>query len=97
PLAHDIEQVGQAVDSTAGATTKLTRSNANFGASLQEYVQYSKTVDKLLKWRHKKHVEYETLADQLIYKPASLTKLEASEAEAQRLSGVLRAEGATTA
>ncbi|KAI8818114.1 uncharacterized protein EV422DRAFT_538792 [Fimicolochytrium jonesii] len=95
-LAHAIEQVGQAVDSTVSATSQLAQGlDATFGALLQEYIQYSKAVDKLLKWRRKKHVEYETLSDSLISKQASLQKLEASEAEAQRLSAVLRAEGAT--
>ncbi|KAJ3019027.1 Sorting nexin, cytoplasm-to-vacuole targeting pathway/endosomal sorting [Thoreauomyces humboldtii] len=95
-LAHGIEQVGQAVDSTIAATNTLSRAlESNFGGPLQEYTQYSKAVDKLLKWRHKKHVEYETLSDSLIRKQSTLQKLEASESEAQRLSAVLNAEGAS--
>ncbi|TPX54754.1 hypothetical protein PhCBS80983_g05791 [Powellomyces hirtus] len=94
-LAHGIEQVGQAVDSTIAATHHLSRAlDADFASPLQEYTQYSKSVDTLLKWRHKKHVEYETLSDSLIRKQSSLQKLEASESEAQRLSAVLNAEGA---
>ncbi|KAJ3164221.1 Sorting nexin, cytoplasm-to-vacuole targeting pathway/endosomal sorting [Geranomyces variabilis] len=94
-LAHGIEQVGQAVDSTVSATQQLCRTlDGDFATPLQEYIQYSKSVETLLKWRHKKHVEYETLSDSLIRKQSNLQKLEASESEAQRLSAVLNAEGA---
>ncbi|TPX61431.1 hypothetical protein SpCBS45565_g07257 [Spizellomyces sp. 'palustris'] len=93
-LAHAIEQVGQGVDSTVNATSQLVAAlETGFAVPLHEYTQFSKAVEKLLKWRHKKHVEYETLSDSLIFKQSSLQKLEASESEAQRLSAVLNAEG----
>ena len=65
-----------------------------FADALQEYILFSKTVEKLLRWRHGKHVEFETVCDSLIEKQNKLSQLEASEAEAQRLAAVLNAEGA---
>ncbi|KAI9004161.1 hypothetical protein BC832DRAFT_531952 [Gaertneriomyces semiglobifer] len=94
PLSHAIEQVGQAVDTTVAATSQLAHNaEMGLGEPLLEYQLYSKAVDKLLRWRHKKHAEFEALSDQLIAKKASLLKLEASESEAQRLAAVLNAEG----
>ncbi|KAI9102023.1 hypothetical protein DFS34DRAFT_647807 [Phlyctochytrium arcticum] len=97
-LAHAIEHVGQAIDSTVSASVSVSKFlEGGFVIPLQEYSHYSKAVEKLLKWRHKKHLEYEALSESLIAKQASLQKLEASENEAQRVSAVLNAEGANRA
>lgn len=95
PLARAIEEVGGALDSTLTASNQMSALlEDRFADALQEYVLFSKTVEKLLRWRHGKHVEFETVCDSLIEKQNKLSQLEASEAEAQRLAAVLNAEGA---
>ncbi|KAJ3068983.1 Sorting nexin, cytoplasm-to-vacuole targeting pathway/endosomal sorting, partial [Quaeritorhiza haematococci] len=89
-LSRAIERVGEAVDDTVGATTSLSQGlEHQFGQPLEEYVQFGKIVEKLLRWRHRKHVDYETVTDTLQAKQASLQKLESSEEEAQRIAAVL--------
>ncbi|KAL2915963.1 Sorting nexin, cytoplasm-to-vacuole targeting pathway/endosomal sorting [Polyrhizophydium stewartii] len=93
-LSEAIEQTGQAVDSCVTATNTLhTHLEDRFGEALHEYAQFSKAIEKLLRWRHKKHVEFESISETLILKQSQLLKLEQAEHEAQRLSAVLSAEG----
>ncbi|KAJ3279657.1 Sorting nexin, cytoplasm-to-vacuole targeting pathway/endosomal sorting [Borealophlyctis nickersoniae] len=94
-LSSAVEHVGQAIDSTVSATSQLAMSlEERFTDPMNEYAQFSQIIEKLLRWRHAKHVEYETVCESLVSKQSKLTRLESSEAEAQRLSAVLNAEGA---
>ncbi|RKO92848.1 hypothetical protein BDK51DRAFT_20898, partial [Blyttiomyces helicus] len=97
-LSPAIEQMGQALDTTAGATQQLALAlEERFSERLSEYRQLSAIVERLLSWRHKKHFEQESIIENLVAKQAALARLESSEAEAQRLAAVLHAEGAPSA
>ena len=94
-MSEAIEQIGQAIDITTVANQSLANSiQSSMGTTLKEYGQFSKVIDKLLRWRHKKHIEFETLSESLVTNQTNLGKLESSEHESQRLAAVLNAEGA---
>ncbi|KAI9202638.1 uncharacterized protein BJ171DRAFT_164969 [Polychytrium aggregatum] len=93
-LAAALESVGAATDTTAAATGQLAKSlEEAVTEPIQEYVQFSGAIEKLLRWRHTQHCEYESTIESLTSKEGQLTRLEASEHEAQRLTAVLNAEG----
>ncbi|KAI8924082.1 hypothetical protein BC831DRAFT_467158 [Entophlyctis helioformis] len=97
-LSEAIEQTGQAIDSTVTATNTLhAQLEERFGESLHEYAQFGKAIDKLLRWRHKKHAEFEAISETLIQKQALLQKLEQTEHESQRLAAALNSEGIPSA
>jgi sorting nexin-4 len=94
-MSEAIEQIGQAIDITTVANQSLANTiQSSMGTTLKEYDQFSKVIDKLLRWRHKKHVEFETLSESLVTNQTNLGKLESSEHESQRLTAVLNSEGA---
>jgi sorting nexin-41/42 len=93
-LSESIEQMGQAVDSTLTATTVLqTTLEERFGDALSEYEKFAKVLSNLLLTRHKKHIEFELVSENLINKQQFLKKLEATEHESQRLAAILAVEG----
>ncbi|KAJ1563282.1 Sorting nexin, cytoplasm-to-vacuole targeting pathway/endosomal sorting, partial [Cladochytrium tenue] len=93
-LAHAIESVGEAVDITVSATSQLTQSiELRVTEPLAEYEKLTTAIETILKWRHARHVEYETATEALVAKRAALKKLEAAETESQRLAAVLHSEG----
>ncbi len=93
-LSEAIEKTGESVDITTVATQQLCLGiQGSLGMFLKEYEQLSKSVDKVLRWRHKKHAEFETLSESLVTKQTTLGKLESTEHESQRLNAVLSAEG----
>ena len=93
-LARAIEHTGQAIDTITETSQQLAAATqSSLGAYLKQCEQYSKVIDKVLRWRHKKHAEFESLSESLIDRQNKLEKLESSEHESQRLSAVLSAEG----
>ncbi|KAJ3129141.1 Sorting nexin, cytoplasm-to-vacuole targeting pathway/endosomal sorting [Nowakowskiella sp. JEL0407] len=93
-LSEAIDQVGQAFDSMSTVTNQLAQAmEERMTDPLQEYVLFSKVIEKLLNWRHDRHVEFEVVTETIHNKKKTLQKLEASELEAQRLAAALRAEG----
>jgi hypothetical protein len=51
-------------------------------------------VEKLLKYRHRKHADWEGIVDAIAAKQANLSKLEAVESESQRISAALMSSDA---
>ncbi|KAJ3114921.1 Sorting nexin, cytoplasm-to-vacuole targeting pathway/endosomal sorting [Phlyctochytrium bullatum] len=93
-LAHAVEAVGEAVDNTVSATSQLVLwMDDKVTDPLNEYDKLTKQIDKILRWRHSKHVAFEQVSETLDTKRQALIKLEASELESQRLQAVLHAEG----
>ncbi|KAI8854332.1 hypothetical protein BC829DRAFT_439425 [Chytridium lagenaria] len=93
-IAHAIEAVGEAVDRTVSATAQMVIAmDDRVTDPLNEYEKFTKSIDKILRWRHSRHVHFETVAENLVNKKVTLTKLETSELESQRLQAVLHAEG----
>ncbi|KAJ8324610.1 Sorting nexin, cytoplasm-to-vacuole targeting pathway/endosomal sorting [Batrachochytrium dendrobatidis] len=93
-LADMIEQTGQAIDSTVTATNVLHHQlQERFGEILHEYALFSINIEKLLKWRHRKHAEFEGISESLILKQAGLVRLEQAEHESLRLAAALNSEG----
>ncbi|OAQ31512.1 PX-domain-containing protein [Linnemannia elongata AG-77] len=90
PLANAIEKIGQAVDSSFMATTALMQAlEINVNEPMQEYVQYASIIKAILKFRHQKHIQSESTADQLEAKRSSLENLERMETEAKRIESAL--------
>ncbi|KDE05341.1 hypothetical protein MVLG_04256 [Microbotryum lychnidis-dioicae p1A1 Lamole] len=84
------ERVGMAVDGYTSATnTMLQAWERDFTEPLSEYTQFSAIIKQLLKYRHLKHVQYETTREVLENKRGALEELERSEVEAQRLEKAL--------
>ncbi|KAG0043150.1 Sorting nexin, cytoplasm-to-vacuole targeting pathway/endosomal sorting [Gryganskiella cystojenkinii] len=97
PLANAIEKIGQAVDSSFMATTALMQAlEVNVNEPMQEYVQYANIIKSILKFRHQKHIQSESTADQLETKRSSLENLEKMETEAKRIEDALKRERSTT-
>ena len=95
-LAKTIEYIGEAIDITSEAIKSLSVSNQeSLGKLLKQYEQYSLGIEKVLKVRRKKYVEFEILSEALISKQTTLGKLESSEHESQRISAVISSEGAS--
>jgi sorting nexin-4 len=93
-LSEAIEQVGQAIDSTLTSTTILyTSLEERFGDVLLEYEKFSSVIHALLMNRHRAHLEFENVSENLILKQQMLQKLETSEHESQRLAAILSVEG----
>ncbi|KAF9163550.1 Sorting nexin, cytoplasm-to-vacuole targeting pathway/endosomal sorting [Actinomortierella ambigua] len=93
PLSNAIEKVGQAVDSSFMATTALMQTlDISVNEPLQEYIQYAAIIKAILKFRHMKHIQSETTADQLETKRNSLENLERMEGEAKRIEDALKRE-----
>ncbi|KAF9300228.1 Sorting nexin, cytoplasm-to-vacuole targeting pathway/endosomal sorting [Mortierella antarctica] len=93
PLANAIEKIGQAVDSSFMATTALMQAlEINVNEPMQEYVQYASIIKSILKFRHQKHIQTESTADQLESKRLSLENLERMETEAKRIEDALKRE-----
>lgn len=65
-----------------------------FTEPLNEYIRFSSILQKLLKWRHLKHLQYELAQDALEAKKLQLEELERVEAEAHRLDRALERGGA---
>ncbi|TIA90065.1 hypothetical protein E3P99_01795 [Wallemia hederae] len=89
-LAAALEKIGQAVDSTYISTNAMLNSwEKDFSEPIHIYSQFAGIIKKLLDYRHQKHAQYEMLIDALSAKRDSLTDLERSEQEAQRLDEAL--------
>jgi hypothetical protein len=61
----------------------------NVNEPMQEYVQYASIIKAILKFRHQKHIQSESTADQLEAKRSSLENLERMETEAKRIGEAL--------
>ncbi|KAJ3216710.1 Sorting nexin, cytoplasm-to-vacuole targeting pathway/endosomal sorting, partial [Clydaea vesicula] len=95
-LSPVIERIGSSFDALAGQNSLLALNlEIKVTEPLQEYTQFAKVVEKLLKVRHKKHAEWETVTESLATKQSNLDKWESSEKEAERISAVLNAEGSS--
>ena len=93
-LATAIERTGQAADSTYISTGQMLRDwEERFTEPLHEYVQFAAILQKLLKWRHLKHLQYELAQDALEAKKLQLEELERIENEARRLEEALERGG----
>lgn len=64
----------------------------NVNEPMQEYVQYASIIKSILKFRHQKHIQTESTADQLESKRLSLENLERMETEAKRIEDALKRE-----
>ncbi|PWY98142.1 hypothetical protein BCV70DRAFT_202313 [Testicularia cyperi] len=94
-LATAIERTGQAADSAYIATGQMLKDwEEKFTEPLHEYTQFAAILQKLLKWRHLKHLQYELAQDALEAKKMQLEELERIEAEAKRLEEALERGGA---
>jgi len=67
----------------------LSRWEQEWTEPLQEYTQFSSIIKGLLKYRHQKHVQFESSRELLESKRSTLEELERSELEAQRLAKAL--------
>lgn len=93
-LATAIERTGQAADSTCLSIGGLLQDwEQSFTEPLHEYVQFATVLQKLLKWRHLKHLQFELAQDTLEAKKLKLDELERIEAEATRLERALETGG----
>jgi sorting nexin-4 len=93
-LSEAIEQVGQAIDSTLTSTNILyTSLEERFGDTLVEYEKFTLVIQQLLSHRHRAHLEFEAISENLILKQQTVAKLESSEHESQRLQAILSVEG----
>ncbi|SPO30729.1 related to SNX41 - sorting nexin, mediate distinct retrieval pathways from endosomes [Ustilago trichophora] len=94
-LATAIERTGQAADAAYIATGQMLRQwEEKFTEPLHEYTQFAAILQKLLKWRHLKHLQYELAQDALEAKKTQLEELERVENEAKRLEEALERGGA---
>ncbi|EPQ28451.1 uncharacterized protein PFL1_03754 [Pseudozyma flocculosa PF-1] len=94
-LATAIERTGQAADSIYISTGQMLRDwEEKFTEPLHEYTQFAAILQKLLKWRHLKHLQYELAQDALEAKKMQIVELERVEAEARRLDEALERGGA---
>ena len=64
-----------------------------FTEPLNEYSQFGSILQKLLRWRHLKHLQFELAQDALEAKKLQLEELERIEAEAARLNSALESGG----
>ncbi|KAG0365673.1 hypothetical protein BC939DRAFT_451365 [Gamsiella multidivaricata] len=97
PLGVAIERVGEAADSSFFATTDLMQAlEIKVNEPLQEYIQYANIIKTILKFRHQKHIQSESTADQLEAKRSSLENLERMETEAKRIEDALKRERSLT-
>lgn len=62
----------------------------NVNEPLQEYIQYASIIKSILKFRHQKHIQSESTADQLESRRSSLENLEKMEQEAKRIEDALK-------
>ncbi|PWN47491.1 hypothetical protein IE53DRAFT_390375 [Violaceomyces palustris] len=93
-LASAIERTGQAADSCFIATGQMLQDwEQVFTEPLHEYTQFASILQKLLKWRHLKHLQFELAQDALEAKKLQLEELERVEAEARRLDQALERGG----
>lgn len=93
-LANAIERTGQAADSTFMAIGSMLQEwESVFTEPLNEYSQFGSILQKLLRWRHLKHLQYELAQDALEAKKVQLEELERMEAEASRLNSALESGG----
>lgn len=89
-LDEATEKVGMAVDAGYTLTNSmLSRWEQEWTEPLQEYTQFSSIIKGLLKYRHQKHLQYESARELLESKRSTLEELERSELEAQRLAKAL--------
>ncbi|KAH9989824.1 hypothetical protein BJV77DRAFT_1061114 [Russula vinacea] len=89
-LAAAIEKTGQAIDTTYMSTMRLLQDvEQNWQEPLHEYSQFASIINKLLAYRHQKHVQLEMTQDALEARRESLSELENSEREAKRLEEAL--------
>ncbi|KAJ1017754.1 hypothetical protein NDA16_005073 [Ustilago loliicola] len=94
-LATAIERTGQAADAAYIATGQMLKTwEEKFTEPLHEYTQFAAILQKLLKWRHLKHLQYELAQDALEAKKTQLEELERVENEAKRLEEALERGGA---
>lgn len=96
PLGQALERIGQALDATAKATTRLrTGLEASFVEPVQEQAQLADSVDKVLQWRHARNVEWESVLSEIEGKRSSLAGLERTEQEAVRVQQGLQQGNST--
>lgn len=94
-LATAIERTGQAADAAYIATGQMLKQwEEKFTEPLHEYTQFAAILQRLLKWRHLKHLQYELAQDALEAKKTQLEELERVENEAKRLEEALERGGA---
>lgn len=94
-LGTAIERTGKAADAAYIATGQMLKEwEEKFTEPLHEYTQFAAILQKLLKWRHLKHLQYELAQDALEAKKTQLEELERVENEAKRLEEALERGGA---
>ncbi|KAK0523619.1 Sorting nexin, cytoplasm-to-vacuole targeting pathway/endosomal sorting [Tilletia horrida] len=93
-LASAIERVGQAADTSYMSAGQMLQDwEQHFAEPLQEYVQFAAILQKLLKWRTQKHVQYELALDTLEIKRGQLDEYERIERDALRFDAALARGG----
>ncbi|WFD35388.1 hypothetical protein MCUN1_002242 [Malassezia cuniculi] len=92
--AAGLERTGQAADATyMAANDMLAQWTAEITEPIHEYTQYADILQQIIRWRHLKHQQLETVQELLSTKRMELAELERVEAEASRLSQALEQGG----
>ncbi|KAL9940345.1 hypothetical protein V8E36_001050 [Tilletia maclaganii] len=93
-LATAIERVGSAADTSYMSAQQMLQDwEQHFTDPLQEYVQFAIILQKMLKWRTQKHVQYELAIDTLEIKRAQLDEYERIERDVLRFDTALARGG----
>ncbi|PWN42358.1 hypothetical protein IE81DRAFT_323510 [Ceraceosorus guamensis] len=91
-LAVAIERTGQAADGTFMSIGEMLQEwESTFTEPLSEYAQYGVILQKLLKWRHLKHLQFELAEEAVESKRQQLDDLERVEAHSTRVTAALDA------
>lgn len=93
-LATAMERTGQAADTNYLSLTEMLAGwEAGIAEPLYEYTQYASILQRIIKWRHLKHQQFELAQDMLEDKQRRLRELERIEANSARLMQALENGG----
>lgn len=99
-VATGLERTGQAADTTYIALNEMVRRcsqlaqwTAQITEPIHEYTQYAGILGDVIRWRHLKQQQLETVQELLSSKRLELVELERVEAEAARLSRAIEGGG----
>lgn len=92
-VANAIEKVGQAVDASYTETGQMVTSlEGEFAEPIQEHAQFAQIIKQVLKFRHMKHAQVESIENSLNNKKDTLDSLLRMENEAKRLEEAMTRE-----
>lgn len=93
-LAAAIERTGQAADTCYLSLTEMLAGwEARVAEPLYDYTQYASILQRIIKWRHLKHQQFEVAQEMLEDKQRRLHELERIEANSARLMQALENGG----